>query len=75
MVKVLEQCGNNLTRANVMQQASNLKDFKPEMLLPGIAINTSPSDFSPMKGMRTVRLQGERWETFGDVMSSSDPGN
>jgi branched-chain amino acid transport system substrate-binding protein len=75
MVKVLEQCGNDLTRANVMQQASNLKDFKPEMLLPGIVINTSPSDFAPMKGMRTVRLQGERWEAFGDVMSSSDPGN
>jgi branched-chain amino acid transport system substrate-binding protein len=75
MVKVLEQCGNNLTRANVMQQASNLKDFKPEMLLPGIVINTSPSDFAPMKGMRTVRLQGERWETFGDVLSSSYPGN
>jgi branched-chain amino acid transport system substrate-binding protein len=75
MVRVLEQCGNNLTRANVMQQASNLKDFKPEMLLPGIVINTSPSDFAPMKGMRTVRLQGEHWETFGDVMSSSDAGN
>lgn len=75
MVKVLEQCGNNLTRSNVMQQASNLKDFKPEMLLPGIVINTSPSDFAPMKGMRTVRLQGERWETFGEVMSSSAPGN
>jgi branched-chain amino acid transport system substrate-binding protein len=75
MVKVLEQCGNYLTRANVMQQASNLKDFKPEMLLPGIVINTSPSDFAPMKGMRTVRLQGERWEAFGDVMPSSDPGN
>ncbi len=54
---------------------ANLKDFKPEMLLPGIVINTSPSDFAPMNGMRTVRLQGERWETFGDVMSSSDPGN
>ena len=75
MVKVLDQCGNNLTRANIMQQASGLRDFKPEMLLPGIVINTSPSDFAPMKDMRTVRLQGERWETFGDAMSSSDPGN
>jgi len=75
MAKVLEQCGNNLTRANVMQQASNLKDLKPEMLLPGVTINTSPSDFAPMEDMRMVRLKGERWEIFGDVMSSADPGN
>lgn len=70
LVKVLEQCGNDLTRANVMRQAANLKDFRPDMLLPGIAINTSPTDFAPMKDMRTVRLKGERWETFGEVMSS-----
>lgn len=75
LVKVLEQCGNDLTRANVMRQAANLKNFKPDMLLPGIAINTSPSDFAPMKDMRTVRFKGDRWETFGDVMSSSDSGN
>ena len=53
-----------------MRQAANLKDFRPDMLLPGIAINTSPTDFAPMKDMRTVRLKGERWETFGEVMSS-----
>jgi branched-chain amino acid transport system substrate-binding protein len=70
LVKVLEQCGNDLTRANVMRQAANLKNFKPDMLLPGIAINTSPTDFAPMKDMRTVRLKGDRWETFGEVMSS-----
>jgi branched-chain amino acid transport system substrate-binding protein len=75
VVKVLEQCGNNLTRANVMQQASNLRDFKPDMLLPGIAVNTSPTDFAPIKDMLTVRLQGERWVTFGDVMSSSGTKN
>jgi branched-chain amino acid transport system substrate-binding protein len=75
MVKVLEQCGNNLTRANVMRQAANLRDFKPDMLLPGVVINTSPSDFAPMEDMRTVRLKGERWEIFGDVMSSAGPGN
>lgn len=75
MVKVLEQCGNDLTRANVMQQASNLKDYKPDMLLPGIVINTGPSDFAPMEDMRTARLQGERWEIFGEVMSASGSGN
>jgi branched-chain amino acid transport system substrate-binding protein len=75
MVKVLDQCGNNLTRANIMQQASNLKDFKPGMMLPGIAINTNPSDFAPIEDMRMVRLQGDRWEAFGDVMSSSGAAN
>ena len=75
MVKVLQQCGNDLTRANIMRHASNLKDFKPDMLLPGIALNTSPTDFAPMKDMRTARLKGERWEIFGDIMSGSDRGN
>jgi branched-chain amino acid transport system substrate-binding protein len=75
MAKVLEQCGNDLTRANVMRQAASLKDFKPDMLLPGVVINTSPSDFAPMEDMRTVRLQGERWEIFGGVMSAADTGN
>jgi branched-chain amino acid transport system substrate-binding protein len=75
MVKVLEQCGNNLTRSNVMQQAASLKDYKPDMILPGVALNTSASDFAPMEEMRTVRLQGERWQIFGDVMSSSSTGN
>jgi len=45
------------------------------MLLPGVVINTSPSDFAPMEDMRTVRLQGEGWEIFGDVMSAADTGN
>jgi branched-chain amino acid transport system substrate-binding protein len=75
MVKVLEQCGNNLTRSNVMRQAASLKDFKPDMILPGVNLNTSASDFAPMEEMRTVRLQGERWQIFGDVMSSSSTGN
>ncbi|MFC0242525.1 ABC transporter substrate-binding protein [Rhodopseudomonas telluris] len=73
MVKVLQQCGNDLTRANVMRQAANLVDFRPDMLLPGIAINTSATDFAPMKDMRTARMQGDRWEIFGDILSGSAP--
>ena len=73
MVKVLEQSGNDLSRANVMRQAASLKDFRPEMLLPGISVNTSPTDFAPIEEMRLVRLKGERWEPFGDVMSAG-PG-
>ena len=70
MVKVLEMCGDNLARENVMRQAANMKDFKPDTLLPGIAINTSPSDFAPIKQLQMMRFKGERWDLFGDIISS-----
>src|ERR1700751_689279 len=46
LIQVLKQCGDNLTRENVMKQAANLKDFTSDMLLPGITINTSPDDYN-----------------------------
>jgi branched-chain amino acid transport system substrate-binding protein len=70
MVKVLEMCGDDLTRENIMRQASNLKDFEPDTLLPGIAINTSPTDFAPIKQLKMMRFKGENWDLFGDIMSS-----
>ena len=69
MVKVLEQCGDDLTRKNVMRQAASLTNFTPDVLLPGISINTSASDFAPIEQMRMIRLKGEKWELFGDVIS------
>ena len=48
LVQVLKQCGDNLTRENVMKQAASLKDFRTEVLLPGIKINTGPTDFAPI---------------------------
>jgi branched-chain amino acid transport system substrate-binding protein len=69
LVQVLKQCGDNLTRENVMKQAASLKDLKLGMLLPGIAINTSPTDFYPIKQLQMERFNGERWELFGPVMS------
>jgi branched-chain amino acid transport system substrate-binding protein len=69
LVQVLKQCGDNLTRENVMKQAANLKDFEPEMLLPGIKVNTSPTDFYPIKQMQLMRFNGQRWELFGPVLS------
>jgi branched-chain amino acid transport system substrate-binding protein len=69
MVHVLEQCGNDLTRANVMKQAASLKDLGNPMLLPGITINTSATDFFPIEQMRMMRFTGERWELFGPVLS------
>jgi branched-chain amino acid transport system substrate-binding protein len=70
MVQVLKQCGDDLTRANVMRQAANLKDLVLPMSLPGIKINTSPTDFYPIQSVQLSRFKGETWELFGDVLSA-----
>ena len=70
MVKVLEMCGDDLTRENVMRQAADMKDFKPDTLLPGISINTSPGDFAPITQLQMMRFKGEKWDLFGDIISS-----
>ena len=69
MVKVLQMCGDDLTRANVMKQAASLKDFAPDTLLPGIKINTSATDFAPIQQLQLMRFKGEKWELFGDIIS------
>jgi len=68
MVEVLKQSGDDLTRANVMKQAASLKDFGPDTLLPGIKINTSPTDYAPIKQLQMMRFKGEKWELFGDII-------
>ncbi len=70
MVQVLKQCGDNVTRENVMKQAANLKDFHPPMLLKGIMMNTSPTDYQPMEEMALQRFTGERFEVFGELLSA-----
>ncbi len=74
LVQVLKQCGDNLTRENVMKQAASLKDFRTEVLLPGIKINTGPDDFAPISQLQLMRFKGERWEMFGDVISADVGG-
>jgi branched-chain amino acid transport system substrate-binding protein len=74
LVQVLKQCGDNLTRENVMKQAASLKNWDFGMLLPGIRINTSPNDFAPIKQMQMMRFNGERWELFGPVMTGEVGG-
>jgi branched-chain amino acid transport system substrate-binding protein len=69
MVHVLRQCGDNLTRENVMRQAASLKDFTGPTSLPGILVNTSPTDFAPTKSMQPVRFDGKTWVKLGDVLS------
>jgi ABC-type branched-subunit amino acid transport system substrate-binding protein len=68
MVQVLKQCGDNLTRENVMKQAASLKDFSSEVLLPGIKVNTGPDDFFPIEQMQLMKFNGQVWELFGDVI-------
>jgi branched-chain amino acid transport system substrate-binding protein len=68
LVHVLKQCGDNLTRENVMKQAASLKDFRTTNLLPGITINTGPNDFAPIKQMQLKRFKGEKWELFGPIL-------
>jgi branched-chain amino acid transport system substrate-binding protein len=70
LVEVLRRCGDELTRANVMKQASNLRGLHVPMLLPGITINTSPTDFYPIQSLRLARFKGETWELFGDIISN-----
>jgi hypothetical protein len=71
---VLKQCGDNLTRENIMKQAASLKDFRTEVLLPGIQINTSATNFAPISQLRLQVFKGERWMLFGDVISGEVGG-
>ncbi|WP_024509940.1 ABC transporter substrate-binding protein [Bradyrhizobium sp. ARR65] len=69
VVQLLKQCGDNLTRANIMKQASHL-DMELPLLLPGIRLKTTPSDLRPIKQMRLVRFDGQRYVLFSDVLAS-----
>jgi branched-chain amino acid transport system substrate-binding protein len=72
---VLKQCGDDLTRANVMRQAANLKGIQLPMILNGIKVNTSPTDFYPIQAVRMQRFKGETWEMFGDILSNESSTN
>jgi len=69
LVQVLQQCGDNLTRENVMRQAANLKDVDLGMLLPGIRVNTGPADYFPLEELQMRRFNGAGWENFGPIIS------
>ena len=74
LVQILKQCGDDLTRENVIRQAASLKNFRTEVLLPGIQINTSPTDFAPISQLQLERFKGEKWDLFGDVISADVGG-
>ncbi len=69
MEQVLKQAGNNLSRENIMKEAANLKNFEVGVLLDGIKINTSPTDFAPIEQLQMQKFDGEKWERFGPVVS------
>ena len=70
MHETLRKCGDDLTRENVMRQAANFQKFKLPLALPGITINTSPTDYYPIQSVQLARFKGESWDLFGDVMSA-----
>ncbi len=68
MEQIIKQAGDNLTRQNIMKQAENLKELKIGALMPGIVMNTGPSDHFPIEQMQLMRFKGERWEMFGPLL-------
>ena len=70
LVQTLKQAGDNLTRENVMKEAANLKNLEHDTFLPGVKINTSPTDFAPISSLQLIRMKGEAWERFGEVLSA-----
>jgi ABC-type branched-subunit amino acid transport system substrate-binding protein len=71
MAQVLRQCGDDLSRDNVMRQAAALKDYKPSVLLPGVVVSTGPLDFQPIKRARLVQFDGRTWQSIGDVVETA----
>ena len=70
LIHVLKQCGDNLTRENVMKQAASLKGYEAPMLVPGIKLTTSATDFYPIQAVQLARFDGEAFKRFGEVLSS-----
>ncbi|KIZ45583.1 MULTISPECIES: ABC transporter substrate-binding protein [Rhodopseudomonas] len=74
LIEVLKACGDDLTRANIMKQATSLKDVQLELSLPGIVVNTSPTDYRVNKQLQMMKFNGERWEMFGPVIEDNAAG-
>jgi branched-chain amino acid transport system substrate-binding protein len=70
MTVVLKQCGNDLSRENIMKQAANLKNVELPLLLPGIKVNTSPTDFAPIEQEQLARFNGEKWDLYGEIFDA-----
>jgi ABC-type branched-subunit amino acid transport system substrate-binding protein len=71
LVDVLKQCGDDLTRENVMKQAASIKGFSTDIALPGITVRTSPTDYRVNKQLQMMKFNGERWELFGPILEDT----
>jgi len=71
LIHTLKQCGDDLTRENVMKQATSLKNVETDLALPGIRANTSPTDYRVNKQLQMERFNGERWELFGPIIEDT----
>jgi hypothetical protein len=72
-VYILQQCGDDVTRENIMKQATSLKNVVGSLSLPGMVINTSPTDYRINKQMQMMKFNGERWELFGPIIEDAGP--
>ena len=70
-MQVLKQSGNDLSRENILKQAANLKNLELPLLLPGVKINTSPTDHAPIEQEQLAKFDGERWVLFGELYDAS----
>ncbi len=70
MTQVLKQCGNDLSRENIIKQAENLKNVELPLLLPGIKVNTGPDDHAPLEQEQLAKFDGERWVLFGEIFDA-----
>jgi branched-chain amino acid transport system substrate-binding protein len=70
MQQTLAKCGDTLTHDNVMKQAANFQKLRVPMLLPGITVSTSPTDYYPIQAVQLQRFKGESWDLFGEVMAA-----
>ncbi len=71
LVKVLQQCGDDLTRDNVLKQATHLTNVDLDMFLPGISVTTTPTDYRVNKQFQMARFNGERWERYGSIITDA----
>jgi len=75
LAQVLRQCGEDLSRENVMRQAAALENYQGSVLLPGVKVSTGPWDFRPIKHLRLVQFDGRAWQPIGDVIETALSGN
>jgi len=73
LVHILRQCGDDLTRDNIMRQATSIRNFTGSLALPGMHVNTSPTDYRINKQMQMMKFNGERWELFGPIIEDAGP--